>query len=159
MCSHPVNQNPLPVNRKFRTSPSKPAAPTRKAQHTAPDTASSPATEKATIDARARTKASLRKELEQAMQQFLHSGGEVNNVPSGTSAWQPGTRPPPSNPLFTEPRAERTPLNDVVATLEARREEQRGRRKPASKTRRTRRRRQTIYDDFGEPLRHIWIDD
>jgi hypothetical protein len=43
-------------------------------------------------------------------------------VPTGTSAWEPGTRPPPSRPLFTEPREERTPVPDVVATIEARRE-------------------------------------
>jgi hypothetical protein len=69
-----------------------------------------------------RSKAALRRELEQATRQFLNRGGEVTSVPSGASAWEPGTRPPPSRPLFTEPREERTPIPEVVATLEARRE-------------------------------------
>lgn len=111
------------------------------------------------IDARAQSKAAIREELEQAMQQFVQSGGEVNNVPTGTSAWEPGTRPPPSNPLFTEPRSERTPLTDVVAALDARREDQRKTKSPPRTTRNTRRRRRTVYDDFGEPLRHVWVDE
>ena len=99
-------------------------------------------------------------ELEQATSQFLRSGGEVTNVPSGTSAWEPGTRPPPSRPLFTQPRGERTPVSDVVATIEARREAMKKRRsKPQRKSRAQRSRRRVIYDDFGEPLRHVWVDD
>lgn len=104
------------------------------------------------------SKAAVRRELEQAMQQFLHKGGEVNNVPVGVSAWEPGTRPPPSRPLFAQPPDERTPVPEVVATIEARREAMKERRKPPT-GRRSRRRRQVIYDDFGEPLRHVWVED
>lgn len=106
-----------------------------------------------------RSKESLRLELEQATRQFLTGGGEVKSVPSGTSAWEPGTRPPPSRPLFTEPREERTPVNDVVATIEARREAQKQKRKPTRNRRDRRPRRRVIYDDFGEPLRHVWVDE
>ncbi len=105
------------------------------------------------------SKAALRRELEQATRQFLHKGGEVQNVPTGTSAWEPGTRPPPSRPIFTEPRTERTPVTEVVATIEARREAMKSRRNPPRKSRTGRRRRQVIYDDFGEPLRHVWVED
>lgn len=108
---------------------------------------------------RAPSKAALRQELEQATRQFLHKGGEVQSVPTGTSAWEPGTRPPPTRPLFNEPRTERTPVTDVVATIEARREAMRSRRKPQRKPRSQRSRRRVIYDDFGEPLRHVWVDD
>lgn len=105
------------------------------------------------------SKATLRQELEQATRQFLRKGGEVQTVPTGTSAWEPGTRPPPSRPIFTEPRTERTPVTEVVATIEARREAMKSRRKPQPKSRSGRRRRQVIYDDFGEPLRHVWVED
>lgn len=103
-----------------------------------------------------RSKASVREELEQATKQFLSAGGSVNAVPTGVSAWEPGTRPPPSRPLFEEPRSSRTPVQDVVATIEARRESLKTRRKPVRKPRSQRRRRRVIYDDFGEPLRHVW---
>jgi hypothetical protein len=104
------------------------------------------------------SKAELRRELEQATRQFLHGGGSVTKVPSGTSAWVPGGRPPPSQPLFTQPRAERTPLDDVVAALEERRAQKRS-RSAVKRTRKPTPKRKTIYDDFGEPLRRVWTDD
>jgi hypothetical protein len=103
-------------------------------------------------------KAKLREELAKATREFLSDGGEVNAVPTGMSSWEPGTRPPPSRPLFDSPRNERTPVHEVVASIEARRESIKTRAKPASP--RTKRRRQKlIYDDFGEPLRHIWVEE
>lgn len=116
---------------------------------------------KGPIDKRlaSKTKAAMRDALEQATQQFLHGGGEVDSVPTGVSAWVPGTRPPPSRPLFNEPPAERTPLPDVVATIEARRESLKDKRKTPAKRRSGRSRKKVVYDDFGEPLRHIWVED
>ena len=106
-----------------------------------------------------KSKATIRREREQATQKFLQVGGEVDNVPRGATAWEPGTRPPPSRPLFTEPPSERTPVPEVVATIEARREALKSSRKPGSKPGRKRSRKQLIYDDFGEPLRHVWVED
>lgn len=105
------------------------------------------------------SKANLREELEQATRQFLNKGGEVDEVPVGTSAWEPGTRPPPSSPLFTEPKSERTPVDDVVATIEARREAMRGRPKRSSRGTSRRPKQRVLYDDFGEPVRRVWVDD
>lgn len=104
------------------------------------------------------SKAQLRQELEQATRRFLHTGGSVTEVPVGTSAWQPGTAPPPTQALFSQPREPRTPLNDVVAALDERRAARRS-RKQVQRTRKPQPRRQTIYDDFGEPLRRVWSDD
>lgn len=104
------------------------------------------------------SKEELRRELELATNSFLHDGGSVTEVPTGTSAWEPGTRPPPSRPLFTQPPTERTPLDDVVAALDSRRAEKRT-RKSVRRTRKPSPRRRIIYDDFGEPLRKIWSDD
>lgn len=106
-----------------------------------------------------RSKADIRRELESATRQFLRGGGQVQEVPSGTSAWEPGTRPPPSRPLFTQPREERTPVTEVIAAIESRREAMKKRRKPVRKSRTERSRRRIIYDDFGEPLRRVWTDD
>ena len=60
--------------------------------------------------------------------------------------------------IFQTSRVTRTPVNDVIDALEARREQKKlkakvvGRRKP-------RRRKKIVYDDFGEPLRVIWVED
>lgn len=105
-----------------------------------------------------RSKAELRRELEQATRQFLHGGGSVTEVPTGVSAWVPGQKPPPGQPLFTQPRSERTPLNEVVAALEERRAMRR-RRSEVKRSRKPQPRKKVIYDDFGEPLRTVWSDD
>lgn len=103
------------------------------------------------------TKAELRAQLEQEMQRFMREGGEIRRVPTGISGREP--QAPPlrgTTELFTQPRAERTPIPEVIAALEAR-------RKPASRPRHTQRahrpRRKMLYDDFGEPLRLVWEED
>ena len=106
----------------------------------------------------ARSKAALRRELEQATRRFLRGGGEVQRVSTGVSAWEPGQRPP-AQPLFIKPRSERTPVNEIVATLEARRKAMQRKHKPTARRRSERARKRIIYDDFGEPLRQVWIDD
>ncbi|MEM1143586.1 MAG: hypothetical protein AAF671_01390 [Pseudomonadota bacterium] len=107
-----------------------------------------------------KSKAALREELIAQTDQFLQSGGEVRRVETGASAWDPGERPPPSStPIFGEPKQSRTPVPDVVARIEARREALKQRRKPVRKTRAQRSRQKMIYDDFGEPLRKVWVDD
>jgi hypothetical protein len=107
----------------------------------------------------ARGKAALRRELENATQRYLQQGGVVKDVPAGASAWEIGTRPPPSRPIFTEPANPRTPVGDVVARLEARREAMKAKRRPKARSRTQRARRRIIYDDFGEPLRRVWDED
>jgi len=103
---------------------------------------------------RPKSKAQLRRELEQATRRFLRGGGEVEQVPAGVSHWQPGDGPP-QQPLFTQPQAPRTPLHDVVAALEERRRARRERARP-SRGRKPQPRQRIIYDDFGEPLRRVW---
>lgn len=107
----------------------------------------------------ARGKATVRQELEQATERYLREGGEVRRVPAGASAWEVGSRPPPGRPLFAEQSTERTPLGDVVARLEARREAMKAPRRRTAKPRRQRARKRIIYDDFGEPVRRVWDED
>jgi len=105
------------------------------------------------------TKAELRKQLRQETERFLRQGGRVDEIPQGMSGKEPGD--PPlflSRRLFIEPRTSRTLVPEVVAAIEARRRET-YRRKPALKRKVSRPRRKIIYDDFGEPLRRIWLDD
>lgn len=105
-------------------------------------------------------KADLRADLDRETRRFLQAGGEVKSVPSGVSGKDP-LAPPLylTRRLFSEPRAERTLIPEVVAAIEERRKALQKKR-PAPKTaNRSRPRRKTVYDDFGEPLRQIWVDE
>lgn len=105
------------------------------------------------------SKADIRETLEQQMERFLRDGGSVNEIGQGISGRDPGDPPVFLNRgLFIEPKEKRTLVPEVVAAIEARRKEK-FTRKPTRKGRRTQPRRKVIYDDFGEPLRRVWIDD
>lgn len=101
------------------------------------------------------TKSDVRDEIEQQVQDFLSRGGSVKQVRSGTSGLADG-EPPPSM-AFDRPKQDRTPVPEVVAAIDSRRS---SRTKP-KKTIKARRgpRKKIIYDDFGEPIREIWIED
>jgi len=94
------------------------------------------------------------------MERFLNRGGEVERVPTGVSGKDPGDPPLFLNRrLFVEPPLPRTPIPEVVAAIEARRRVKPGRRPVRKKSRLPQPRRKIIYDDFGEPLRRVWIEE
>jgi hypothetical protein len=107
------------------------------------------------------TKSDIRSELEREMDRYLSKGGKVTSVPQGTSGRDPGK--PPTHltaRLFGEPKLQRTFVPEVVAAIEARRNEQKlKRRQKKRRSRLPKPRRKIIYDDFGEPLRRVWEDD
>lgn len=106
------------------------------------------------------SKADIREQLQQETEHFLRRGGEVKEIPLGESGKNPDDPPLFLNRrLFVEPRTERTLVPEVVAAIEARRLEKRN-RKPQRSTRRSpRRQRKILYDDFGEPLRQVWVEE
>lgn len=105
------------------------------------------------------SKADLRKQLDQETERFLRQGGNVDKIPQGISGKEPGDAPVFLNRrLFVEPRTSRTLVPEVVEAIESRRREKRG-RKPAARRRVPRPRRKVIYDDFGEPIRKVWLDE
>ncbi|TDG13677.1 hypothetical protein E2F43_09145 [Seongchinamella unica] len=106
------------------------------------------------------SKDEIRAELERETERFLKRGGQVENVPRGLSGKDPGDPPLFLNRrLFIEPKASRTLVPEVVAAIEARRQE-RFKRKPGRKrSRLPQPRRKIIYDDFGEPLRKVWVEE
>jgi len=104
------------------------------------------------------TKADVRAILEKEMASFLKSGGLVEKVPQGISG-RDGQQSmmQPSRSLFIEPTIERTPVPEVIAAIEARRSTKL--KPPTKQKRRVQRHRKTLYDDFGEPLRKVWVDE
>lgn len=106
------------------------------------------------------SKADLRDELQEETERFLQDGGHVENIARGISGKDPGDAPLFLNRrLFIEPRGERTPVPEVVAAIEARRREKSQRKPQRKRSGVPRPRRKTLYDDFGEPLRKVWVDD
>lgn len=106
------------------------------------------------------SKEEIRDELQRATDRFLQKGGEVENVPRGISGKDPGEPPVFLNRrLFVEPRSKRTLVPEVVAAIEARRKEKPRRGPLPKRSRLPKPRRKIIYDDFGEPLRRVWVDD
>ena len=106
------------------------------------------------------TKADIRAHLEQEIANFEAQGGSVTEVPLGISGHDAlATSPPHTRRLFLEPTVSRTQVPEVVAAIEARRKE-RLKHKPSLRTKpQPRRRQKTIYDDFGEPLRTVWVEE
>lgn len=105
------------------------------------------------------SKADIRKELRAETERFLARGGRVEQIPQGESGKSPGDPPLFLNRrLFIEPKTPRTLVPEVVAAIEARRRDK-AQRKTTRKGRLARPRRKVIYDDFGEPLRRVWVDD
>ena len=103
------------------------------------------------------SKQDLRRRLTQQTAKFLSSGGSIQELERGESAYERNEIPPPA-PLFTDAKVARTPLTDVVAALDARRAPKRQQRK-VSRRSTPRQRKQVVYDDFGEPLRVVWVED
>jgi hypothetical protein len=105
------------------------------------------------------SKDDIRNQLLQETDRFLAQGGNVNKIPQGISG--KNAEDPPlflNRRLFVEPKASRTPVPEVVAAIEARRREK-YRRKPPLRRKVPSPRRKVIYDDFGEPLRRIWLEE
>ena len=106
------------------------------------------------------SKDELRKQLERQTRRFLDRGGKVNQVPRGATGSDPMKSGNfQSSSLFTQPRSNRTLIPEVVAAIEARRREKIKRRPVRRRSRLPQPRRRVIYDDFGEAIRKVWVDD
>ena len=85
---------------------------------------------------------------------YLRQGGEIQQVPTGVS----GRDNPLESlrmPLFNEPKVSRTPIPEVLEAMDARRQKKPTVKKPSKPGPIEK----TIYDDFGEPIRKVWVDE
>lgn len=104
------------------------------------------------------SRADIRRSLDQDVDAFLARGGEINQVKPGETALE-SRNAPLKPPLFTEPRSERTPVSDVIQDVDNRRKAQMKSRHVTHRNPRPKRKKQVIYDDFGEPLRTVWTEE
>lgn len=94
----------------------------------------------------------MRAELERQIQDYLQTGGMVQDVPRGISG-QVDNRNLFGSIGQNPPRQERTPVDEVVQALEARKH-------PHNNFKKNKRpRKKLLTDDFGEPLRWVWVED
>jgi hypothetical protein len=100
----------------------------------------------------------MRRHLERQTRSYLKDGGEIRAVPQGVSAVDEAVSAI-HTPIFTGKPQQRTPVNDVIDTLNRRREAQlklspkTGRRPKAAP------KKEIVYDDFGEPIRVVYRDE
>lgn len=102
------------------------------------------------------SKQSLRRELRRKTEEFLSRGGEIKKHSAGETG-EPADKPR-SKAVFVsgEPRQSRTYVNDVVSALDSRKKKKKSH---AIKKVTKRPSKKIIYDDFGEPLREVWVED
>jgi hypothetical protein len=102
------------------------------------------------------SKNALRRELRRKTEEFLGKGGEIKKCQQGETG-EPADQPR-KNSVFVSPSPikNRTYVNDMVAKIDERK--RKGIKKPPAKVTK-RPKKKMIYDDFGEPLREVWIDE
>ncbi|TFH67427.1 hypothetical protein E3W66_08015 [Gammaproteobacteria bacterium LSUCC0057] len=103
------------------------------------------------------SKRQLREQLRRQTESYLSRGGEIKTVSPGQSGLTDFSAGRSHSELFVAaPRQPRTYLNEAVAALQQRKLSAKS-SKPAKPT--TRPRKKIIYDDFGEPLREVWVEE
>ncbi len=108
---------------------------------------------------RRQTKAELRAELAKQVESFVEQGGEIQQFDMGESGLEDG-KYNPRQFGFESSAQQRTPVANLLATIDSRRGSKGKESANGVGLKRTKRpRKKIIYDDFGEPLRWVWVDE
>ncbi len=99
------------------------------------------------------TKSEIRQQMSSEVAQYLDLGGEVREFQRGESGLVNG-RLDERNSGFEQGKQQRTPLMEELKAVDERKKT--GASTPANKI--SRPRKKIIYDDFGEPIREVWVD-
>ena len=91
--------------------------------------------------------------MDNEVEQYLGKGGAVREFERGESGLLNGKIDERSTG-FEKGKQERTPLIDVLNTVDERKKASSN----VTPVQNKRPRKKIIYDDFGEPVREIWID-
>lgn len=102
-----------------------------------------------------KTKAQTRDEINQQINDFLQTGGKVNEIQRGVSGRDLGQNLALPISMERTTTASRTLVNDEIAAIEARRK---SKQKTAQKLKPSKPQKKLIVDDFGEPVRWVWVD-
>ena len=106
------------------------------------------------------TKAQLREQLAKQVQSYLEQGGEIEDVEMGATGLENGKYNMRNfNFEPTQPGAQnRTPVGGLLGVIDSRKGAS---NKPSTSAqpKKTRSKKKPIYDDFGEVLRWVWVDE
>lgn len=102
------------------------------------------------------TKSELRNQLSAEVSQFLKEGGAIKQVEMGASGLVDGKYNSLKGTFDKSSQTTRTPVHGLLATIDSRRGQK---TKAVSKTTNKAPKKKVIYDDFGEPIRTVWIDE
>ena len=100
-----------------------------------------------------KTKAEIRQELDEEINNFLNRGGAIEGVNQGVSGRDLGENLNNRIPLNQEKQT-RTLLTETVNALDSRKKSTQS--APVNKEKRKAPKKKIIYDDFGDPLREVW---
>lgn len=105
------------------------------------------------------SKDDIRRALERQIKEFTERGESIQSIPKGVSGRDSVNGPlKPETWQLEKSKGDRTYLNEVVEKLDNRRGAPTT-KQIRSKDGKTRQRKRLIYDDFGEPLRWVWVDE
>ncbi len=97
----------------------------------------------------------LRRELRKKTEEFLGKGGEIKKYQQGETG-EPADQPRAKSVFVSpSPIKKRTYVNEVVARLDERKQKKTPKPAPKASKKPI---KKIIYDDFGEPLREVWVD-
>lgn len=99
------------------------------------------------------TKREIRQQMQQEIEQYLDQGGQVHEYQRGESGLING-RLDDRSTGFEQGKQTRTSLTDVLKTVDQRKKS--GNAPVITKP--SRPKKKIIYDDFGEPIREVWIE-
>ena len=102
-----------------------------------------------------KSKKQVRDELNALVDQYLEKGGDIQELSLGESG-RDVNQPLNKAPAIEKNTQTRTPVTDVVKSIE---ERKRNKNKPSSVSNQPqKRKKKLLMDDFGEPLREVWVD-
>ena len=99
------------------------------------------------------SKKQLRAQLNQDVTDFLSHGGEVNEFQRGRSGLENGHLDE-RRAGVDQPKQTRPLLDSEMQAVDARKKPKAATKPPSS----NRPKKKIIYDDFGEPVREVWVD-
>jgi hypothetical protein len=100
------------------------------------------------------TKSEIRESLSSEVDEFIKQGGQIKKFDQGDSSLIDG-RYDRNQFVYGFPKQSRTPVPDTMQQIDQRKTQVQ-KSAPATKTRRV---KKIIYDDFGDPVREIWVEE
>jgi len=99
------------------------------------------------------SKSDIRATLDDQIHDFINRGGKIQEYDQGDSSLVDG-RYDRNQFVHGLPKQDRTPVSDTLKEIDQRKSKTTS--TPFKNS--TRRVKQVIYDDFGEPLREVWVE-